>query len=453
MDAVSQFADYVAETKFSDLPREVVDNTKKFIIDTIGVGIAGIEAPGCQETLGTVRKWGGVKESTVLLSRYQCPAPWAAFLNSIFMHAIDFDDALDASALHANVSTLPAALALAETQKETTGKDLICAVAIGQDVTCRIGSSLKRPLAWIRTATCGCFGATAAAGKILKLDKEKIWDALGIAYSQTSGNMQCLLDGALVKRMQPAFAAKAAVISSLLAQNRITGTRNVLEGDYGFFKLYEGNEYDRGILLDGLGKNYTGMELSVKPYPCCRMTHASIDAALRLRKDPRFKISNVEKINVSPSKMSFEMVGSPFQIRKTPQVDAQFSIPYTVAVALTKGDVFLEDFEEKNVFNKDIKMLADKVVVSADPTLDKRDIMHCRIDAVMKGGKTIRAEISALKGNPLNPMGIDDCMEKFRKCASYSSRNISPDKVSSILNTLSSLENIKDIKQLTRLLT
>ena len=452
MDAISQFAGYVAETKFPDLPREVVENTKKFIIDTIGVGIAGLKAPGCQETLVTVQKWGGPPESTVLLSNYQCPAPWAAFLNSVFMHALDFDDTLDISALHANVSTLPAALALAETKEGTTGRDLICAVAIGQDVTCRIGSSLKRPLAWIKTATCGGFGATAAAGKILKLDKERIWDAFGIAYSQTSGNMQCLLDGALVKRMQPAFAAKAAVISSLLAQNGITGTRNVLEGDYGFFKLYEGNEYDREILLDGLGKDYKGMDLSVKPYPCCRMTHASIDAALQLRKDSQFKISAIEKIRVSPSKMSFEMVGSPFQIRKNPQVDAQFSIPYTVAVALTKGDVFLEDFEEKNVFNNELKTLAGKVVVSPDLSLDQRDIMHCHIEAFMKGGKIIRAEISAIKGNPLNPMSIDDCMEKFRKCVSYGPRKISKEKIFNILNILSNLEDIKDIKQLTGLL-
>jgi 2-methylcitrate dehydratase PrpD len=452
MDAIEQFADYIAETKYSNLPHDVVDNTKKFIMDTIGVGIAGLKAPGCQQILETVQKWGGPPESTVLMSGHQCPAPWAAFVNSVFMHALDFDDALDASALHANVSVLPAALALAEARENTTGKDLICAVAIGQDIVCRMGASLKRPLAWIRTATCGYFGATAAAGNILKLDKEKLWNAFGIAYSQTAGNSQCLVDGALVKRMQPAFAAKAAVVSCMLAQNGITGARNVLEGDYGFFKLYEGNEYDRKVLLEGLGKSYKGMDLSVKPYPSCRMTHASIDAALQIRKDPLFHLSDIEKIKVSPSVMSSEMVGSPFQIRKNPQVDAQFSIPYTVAVALTKGDVFLEDFEEKNIFNKELKMLADKVVVSADVALDERDIMHCRIEALMKGGKTIQAEISALKGNPLNPMSTDDCMEKFRKCASYSSREIPADKVSNILNILSHLEDIKDIKQLTGLL-
>jgi 2-methylcitrate dehydratase PrpD len=452
MDTILQFAEYVVKTKFLDLPQKVVDNTKKFIIDTIGVGIAGLEAPACQETLRTVRGWGGVKESTVLLSNYRCPAPWAAFQNSIFMHAIDFDDTLDASPLHANVTVLPAALALSEAREGTTGKDLICAVAIGQDVACRIAASLKRPLAWTRTVTCGYFGATAAAGKILKLDSEKIWNAFGISYCQTSGNVQPMLDGVLVKRMQPAFAAKAAVLSSVLAENGITGTKNVLDGDFGFFKLYEGNEYDRDILLGGLGKEFRGMDLSVKPYPCCRMTHASVDAALQLRRNVEFKLSDIERIYVRPSKMVFEMVGSPFQIRKDPQVDAQFSIPYTVAVALMKGDVFISDFEEKNIRDSGIKALADKIEVVADLTIDHRDIMHCSVEAKMKEGGIIRSAVSAIKGNPLNPMSTQDCMEKFRKCVSYSSQKISTKKISTILDVLSNLEKIDSIRQLAKLL-
>ena len=153
MDDISQFAGYIARTQYSELPQTVVNNTKKFIIDTIGVGLAGLEAPGCPESIDVVKAWGGVPERTVLMNDYKCSSPWAAFLNSIFMHALDFDDALDESPLHANVSALPAALALGEARQGATGKDLICAVALGQDVACRIGASLKLPLAWTRTAT------------------------------------------------------------------------------------------------------------------------------------------------------------------------------------------------------------------------------------------------------------------------------------------------------------
>lgn len=446
MDMISQFAEYIAKTNYSDLPGPVIENTKKFIIDTIGVGIAGLEAPGCLQALELVKGFGGRPEATVLMNNFKCPSPWAGFINSIFMHALDFDDALDESPLHANVSALPAALALAESRQGVTGKDLISAVAIGQDVACRVGASLNRPLAWTRTATCGFFGATAAAGKVVKLDREKMWDAFGISYCQTAGNVQCMLDGVLVKRMQPAFAAKSAILSTLLAENGITGTKNVLEGDFGFFKLYEGNDYDKNILLNDLGEDFRGMQLSMKPYPCCRMTHASIDAALKLRKDFNIELSRVEKITVKTSKMVHEMVGMPFRIRKDPQVDAQFNIAYTVIIALLKGDVFLDDFEENNVRKQKVMDLTKLVEVIPDPDIDERDIMKCTIEVINKDGQRLSSDVSAIKGNPLNPMSIDECMEKFRKCVDYGPRSIDGGRVSEILHMLEYLENLKDIQ-------
>ena len=452
MDMISQFAEYIAKTNYSDLPGPVIENTKKFIIDTIGVGIAGLEAPGCLQVLEVVKGFGGHPEATVLMNDFKCPSPWAGFMNSIFMHALDFDDALDESPLHANVSSLPAALALAESRQGVTGKDLICAVAIGQDVACRVGASLRRPLAWARTATCGFFGATAAAGKIVKLDREKMWDSFGISYCQTAGNVQCMLDGVLVKRMQPAFAAKSAILSTLLAEKGITGTKNVLEGDFGFFKLYEGNDYDKNILLNDLGEDFRGMQLSMKPYPCCRMTHASIDAALKLRKEFQADLLNVEKITVKTSKMVHEMVGMPFRIRKDPQVDAQFNIAYTVIIALLKGDVFLDDFEEKKVRKQKVMDLTKLVEVIPDPDIDDRDIMKCTIEVINKDGQRLSSDVSAIKGNPLNPMSIEECMEKFRKCVDYSPKRIHGDTVSKILQLLGNLENVKDISAVTDLI-
>jgi 2-methylcitrate dehydratase PrpD len=445
MDMISQFADYIERTDYSDLSRSVIENTKKFIIDTIGVGIAGLEAPGCRQALEVVKSFGGYPEATVLMNDFKCPAPWAGFMNSIFMHALDFDDALDESPLHANVSVLPAALAIGESRQGVTGKDLICAIAIGQDVVCRLGASLKRPLAWTRTVTCGFFGATAAAAKIAKLDREKTWDAFGISYCQTAGNVQCMLDGALVKRIQPAFAAKSATLSVLLAEKGITGTKNVLEGDFGFFKLYEGNDYNKDILLNDLGEDFRGTQLSVKPYPCCRMTHASIDAALKLRNQFQIDLEKVEKIVVNTSKMVHEMVGMPFQIRKDPQVDAQFSIPYTVIVALLKGDVFLDDFEENNVRNQRVTDLTKLVEVIQDPNIDERDIMKATIEVINKDGQRLSLDVSAIKGNPLNPMSIEECMKKFKKCVDYSPKKIPGDKVSEILSILEDLEHAKDI--------
>jgi len=452
MDSIARFSDYVARINYSDLPTAVIENTKKFIIDTIGVGIAGLNAPGCLEALEVVKYWGGRPEATVLMSDFRCPAPWAGFVNSIFMHALDFDDTLDESAHHATVTALSPALAMAESKGEVTGKELICAVAIGQDISCRLAIALRRPLAWTRAATCGFFGATAAAGKILRLNEEKMWNAFGIAYSQTAGNIQGLLDGALSKRMQPGFAVKSAILSALLAQKGVTGARNVLEGDFGFFKLYEGNDYDKDILLKNLGEDFTGNRLSLKPYPSCRMTHSSIDLALRLQSEHDINFDTIEKITVTCSKMVYEMVGKPFEIRKNAQTDAQFSIPYTVITAFLKGNVFLSNFEENNIRNQKIIDLTKLVQVIPDETIEAKNMMECSLEIKTRDGQVFSSSTSAAKGNPLNPMDIDECMEKFRKCVAYGLRKISQGKISEILDILKNLERLKDIRTLMKLL-
>lgn len=452
MDSIGQFSDYVEKMDYAHLPRAVIENTKKLIIDSIGVAMAGLNAPGCPEVLDLVKHWGGCPEATVLMSDFRCPAPWAGFVNSIFMHALDFDDTLDESAHHATVSALPAALAMAESKKEVTGKDLICAVAVGQDISCRLAIALRRPLAWTRAATCGFFGATASASKILRLDQEKTWNAFGIAYSQTSGNIQGLLDGALSKRMQPAFAVKSAILSAALAERGLSGARNVLEGDFGFFKLYEGNDYDKNVLLKDLGNDFTGNRLSLKPYPSCRMTHSSIDLALKLRNEYDIELDTIEDITVTCSKMVYEMVGKPFEIRKNAQTDAQFSIPYTVIIALLKGDVFLSDFEENNIRNQRIIDLAKLVKVIPDEGIEARNMMECSLEIKTRDGQVFSSSTSAAKGNPLNPMDIDDCMEKFKKCIAYSRKEIPQDTVTEILNILVYLEDLNDIKALMDLL-
>ena len=280
-DALAKILNHLTETQFDDLPEAVIDHTKKFILDSFGVAIAGASAPGCKEVVDLIRSWGGKPEATLLGYEGKVPSPSAAFANSVMMHALDFDDTLDESALHAHVTVLPAALAVAEFMGGVSGKDLINAVTLGVDLVCRLGLATQRPLSWVRTATCGSFGAAAASGKILRLDKEEMWNALGIVYSQTSGNAQCLVDGGLVKRMQPGFSAKAGVLSVFLAKRGITGAKDIFEGPYGFFNLYERGDYDQEKLCDELGKRFDGMKLSIKPYPSCRMTHASIDAALR----------------------------------------------------------------------------------------------------------------------------------------------------------------------------
>lgn len=451
MDAITErLVTYVSEITYDRLPQEVVEETKKFILDTIGVGLAGVREPGCREVVDLVKTWSPNRSgSTIIYYGDRVSPPEAAFANSVLMHALDFDDTLDSSAMHAHVSSLPAALALAEGRGKVGGKELITAVALGVDITCRIASAIMSPLSWIRTATCGSFGAAAAAAKILDGGEEEIGNALGIVYSQTAGNAQCLVDGGLVKRMQPGFSARSGVLSAALGSRHVTGATNIFEGDYGFFNLYERGKVKPERVTENLGDHFAVMDLSIKPYPCCRITHGSIDAALELYSAYHIEPERIAEVSVHVSKMASDMVGAPFKVRASPQVDAQFSIPYTVAVALTRGKVFVTDFISDTI-KKDSSVLelAKRVKVVVDLETSPNDISSSNMTVRMLNGETFSFRVDTLKGSPLSPMSLDECAHKFKACLEYSGKSSLVENGEIITDFIFNLEKKKDVREI-----
>jgi len=444
--------DHIANVRYEDLPPEAVKYCKLLIMDALGVTFPGSQAPGCPEVTGLANVWKSESGASVLIHGHKTIPPFAALVNSTMMHALDFDDTLDASALHTFVSVLPAAMAAAETVGSIDGKRFMTALILGVDIICRLSMGISRPLSWIRTATCGSFGAATTVGKILGLDQEQMTNALGVGYSQTSGNAQGLLEGRLVKRMQPGFAAQAGLTSAFLAERGITGSHAFLEGTYGFYNLYEQGEFDHQPVVENLGSHYTITDLSIKPYPSCRMTHASIDAALDLRGIIGSTVEGIDQIEVAASKMVSEMVGKPFALGNNPQVDAQFSIPYTVACALVRGDVFIGDFETEAIHDTQVKSLADRVTVSVNPDLLAKDILFSELAIKMKDGRTYGKTVNVPLGNPAKAMDAEQCREKFRKCVSYSGLDFGNAKIEELLSMINSLEDIQDISRMIALM-
>jgi 2-methylcitrate dehydratase PrpD len=449
-EIVEKLVTYISETNYDGLPKEVIDETKKFILDTLGVGLAGAREPGCKEVVDLVKKWSLNNDgSTIFYYGDKVAPPEAAFANSVMMHALDFDDTLDSSAMHAHVSSIPSALAIAENKGKVSGKEFITAVTLGVDITCRIASAILTPLSWIRTATCGSFGAAAAAAKILNGDEKEILNTLGIVYSQTAGNAQCLVDGGLVKRMQPGFSARSAVLSAALASQGITGATNLFMGEYGFYNLYERGKVKEGEAVKNLGDHFGVMDLSIKPYPCCRMTHASIDAALELYNSHHIDVENISEVVVYVSKMVSDMVGGPFKIRANPQVDAQFSIPYAIAVALRKGEIFLNDFASDTV-KKDSSTFefTKKIKILIDPEISANDISSANMIIRTLQGESVSFKVTTLKGSPFQPMTFEECADKFKKCLEYSNKSSLIKNNDIIIDFIFNLEKKKDVSEI-----
>jgi 2-methylcitrate dehydratase PrpD len=460
LDVIFDLAKNIVNTGYDDLPKEAVENVKNLVIDSIGVGIAGSTDPYNRKIIDMLWEWGGEKESTIMVYGHKVPTPEAVFANSLLIHTLDFDETHDQAATHSFVTVLPSALGTAEKVK-CSGKALITAIALGVEITNLLVLVPRLFHGWHFSGTTGVFGAAVAAGKILGLDEEKMVDALGIAYSQAGGNRQGRVDGALTKRLQPPFAAKAGVISALFAQQGITGARNVIEGEWGFFRLfhdyeqkYEPDKWAAALKAD-FGSKFEVTNITPKPYPCVRASHASIDSALAIARKYNIKPEDIEEVVVYTNQRVLETCGQPFAIRTNPQVDAQFSIPYTVAVALTRRKVGLSDFEEKIVRDPGVFDLAKRVKVVVAPEFkDSRSVVGpIRIKVKTRSGKEFQEQTAFAKGHLENPMTEEDIIRKFRDCVGYSGNRIAEDKITRLLDTVKELDKVSDVSRVTGLLS
>jgi len=442
-----RLAQHVCRTGYADLPASAVESARRDILDTFGCMLGGSGSPGIDELFRVVSRWGGLPESRVLLRGISLPAPQAAFLNASMGHALDFDDTLDTGgSIHPGVSVLGSVLAVCDSLDGVTGQDVLLAVALGLDVSCRIALASTVDRGWHRTAAIGVFGATAAAGKLIGLAPEQMLDAFGIAYSHAAGNRQCILDGALTKRMQAGQAASAGVFSAVLAQTGFTGAHNIFNGRFGFFELYQPNGYDASVLLRDLGAAFRGEGLSYKPYPCGRPLHAAIDAALAARE--RLAIARPDDIasvtiEADPAGHSDQFGRGPAKRRPTQVVEAQFAQPFLVATALAHGKVGIAEVD--GLGDASVLALSDRIAGVAH---DGRPKGSLSITVQTSDGRSVTIEATDPIGSPQKPLTKAQCEAKLRGCARNAVQPLSDASVDAVLAAIQRLETRPDAREL-----
>jgi 2-methylcitrate dehydratase PrpD len=457
MDTIYTLAKHIIDTRYEDLPSETVHATKRLILDGLAVALGGSGKEGVSGMLDLLRDWGGKAESTAWIFGDRLPATAAAQVNSLMMHALDYDDVYDKAVLHCGVVAIPVALALAERMGGLTGKKFINAVALGSDVCSRLTLAVTVTvfeLGWHYTTLHGSFNGAAVAGKLLGLDEETLVSALGLAYHQAGGNYQGLHDGVLAKRVGPAFSSRDGITAALLAQRGVTGARNVIDGKAGLYKVYHRGNFDPKILLKDLGKTFEVVNLSLKPYPCCRGTHPSIDGALGLAKKHNLRPDDIEAVKVNIGKGIFYLVCEPIQAKQNPKtvVDAQFSIPWVVAWALRYGKVGLGTFTPEAIRNKDVLALSNRVTPVVDDSLHTIGLDPAVIEVTTRSGKKHNLRIDTPYGSPENPMSFEAIREKMLDCVQLAARPVSERKVDAITDMVVNLEKVKDVRELVKLL-
>lgn len=428
-DLAYDIAEHLVRTPASALTSEAIESAKLDTLDTLGAALAGSSAAACPEIVDLVTAWGGAPQSSVLVYGGRLPAPAATLANATMAHARELDDALDDAVIHVGVAVVPAALAIAEA-RGSSGEAVLRAIALGLDLNCRLARACTAPpgpTGWALTSNLGVMAAAATAGMLLGLDEERMLNAIGIAYSQAAGNMQAVADAAMTKRVQVGLAIQAGVTSALLAERSITGAHQVFEGRYGYYRVYQRGEYDREVVLRGLGSEFLHPQLSYKPYPSCRFTHAVIGASLRLAE--RVRPEEIESLEIALTSAAHDSIVEPFEAKRRPRtiVDAQFSAPYTAAVALLHREVRLEDFTPEAIGDPEVLALAGKVTCRADAQMDAergRGISPALVTARLRDGREEREYREWPLGHPNAPLGVDGLVAKFRRCASYAARPI-----------------------------
>lgn len=422
----AEFAAFSSALMPDALPDGVVAAVEANLFDTLSCAVAGISAAGIADLIAIACDWGGKPEAAIWCSPQRVPAPFAAWVNGAMSHARDFDDTHDAAVLHAGVSVVPAALAAAEACPGATGEDVLAGVAAGLELISRLGVATQVGIietGFMYTSLFGHFAATAAAARVWRLSASETQNALGIAYSQAAGTHQVTRDAALTKRIQPGFAAKTAQISVTMARRGIRGAQATFEGVDGLFRSYFHDRYDPARLRDGLGSRFALEELSYKPWPCCRFDHTAIEAALaiRARMAPG---ARVLAVRAAVNRQAYQAVATPVQMRKHPKtiVQAQFSIPYTVAVALHRGAVGLADFTDAALRDNAVLALAARVDVTVDAAIERdwgRNISPTVLVVDTDQGR-LEHRVDHPRGNAANPMTLADFDAKLRGCMAAS---------------------------------
>ena len=396
---------------------------KLLILDTVGIIIrARHDAESTESLIKAVQTLDLDNGNCKVFSDKNNYAPSAAALiNGTLAHSLDFDDTHAEASLHSSAPILSAALSAAQ-MKNCSGQQLITACVIGYEIQIRLGlaggASKHYNRGFHPTATCGIFGAVAATGHILGLNKDQFISAFGIALSQSSGSMEFLNDGSWTKRSHVGQAAQNGLKCAVLALEGFKGPKQAFEGKWGYLNSFVSGG-DTKKALNALGDNFETLNLGVKPYPSCRYSHAAIDGLLELKSEIGFKFDELEDIEIGLSNTALNIIGVPLEEKRNPKniVDGQFSMPFCKRIKTTHNKKAEECSPEYMSANVKIKV----------------------------NGKDHERFIKIPKGDPENFMTQDEFIEKFDGLVEP---YLTPKKSDELKNFMFKLDNANSIGSL-----
>jgi 2-methylcitrate dehydratase PrpD len=450
-------AAHVAAITLDRLPAEVVAKAKLCVLDTLGCALAGVAHPVIVSLVEALRP-AVVDDGTgaSLWGRGRgTGAPQAALVNGSAAHVVNADDAHKESMGHPACVVIPAALVTGEIAN-ASGAAVLEAVVAGYEALLRIGVGVgvasHRDRGWYATSTLGPFGAAVAAARLLGLGVDGVAGAMGHAGAQASGLWSFTADGSLANVVYPGRAAELGVLAALLVRSGLPGPTRVLEAvDGGFLRAMSDAPAAERIVADSGGR-FAIIDVSLKPYPCSRTTHAPIDACLAIRARmggaPGW-IKRLSRVTVRTYAVAKRQADIP-----DPQTEwmSTLSINYTAAVALVEGAVGVEHFTRRYLDAPEIRAVMRRVEIVVDPDIAARfpTAWSCRVEAeTHDGGREVETVLSA-RGDPKNPMTETEVRDKFARLTQDVVERETAERICEAIDGLERLPSVATLAALLR---
>ena len=445
-----KLSEFVSGLEYDLIPSEVVEKTKQCVLDIVRLAVLGSRLPWGERTHQAFCQLGGTPECTVIGFPGRLPAPHAAYINGTTSHGMENDDTHVGAVHHPGVTTIPAALAIAE-REGLDGKALIAGVVAGYEVMIRLGVAMQPSLFGDRgfhgTAVIGHFGAAAAAANLLGMTTQQTMHVMGLAASYASG-LANWYQGGMVKYIHAGKAARGGVEATLLATAGLTSPTRVFEGKRGFCHGYS-DTYDLDIITDNLGKEWRTLEVHFKPHATNRHTQSTIQATASIAAENNFSPSDIEYIEVLTSPEMSEVTTS---VEPADVIEAQSSIPMVVATTLLKGGdrtlseyLLFEDIQ-RAMHNADIRALARKVRLPGDPAFDVQK-GDARVIIKLTTGESFASYVDVIQGSPEDPFTMANLRGRFLE---QTSSILPKDRMTVAADYIAEIEELGDIGELTR---
>lgn len=423
-DPIERILDLIEQTRYEDLPAEVIEIATVFFLDTVGVACAGRLAPKLDALIAASARWGSAGDpgASVWNTGTRAPGPVAALINGYQCHALEYDCVYEPGVILPTPPIFSALMAkvdeLSARGQSPSGRDLIRAFVVALEVSCTLSGAARSAMFFFRPSTTGVFSALAALACLDPLPRAQLRHAFGIGYSQMCGPMQAHEEGSMMLAMQMGFASRNALQAQDMARLGITSPVELLSGRFGYFNNFE-DAHDLPAALDAMGAPWKVTQLSHKPFPSGRVTHGVIHAMRGLRQEFDLTAANalerVSSVHVTLPPLGMQLVGRPMMHQPAPNY-ARLCIPFVAAAEVIFGGVDPTTFKPERLGNATVETLARRVITGEKQHPNPNAFYPQSLTLELVSGERITREIPYAWGHPLLPLNAQEREDKFRLC-------------------------------------